>query len=264
MALHGASYASHFAQANYYTHVGIAFAARMIIRLTSLIPEHVADVRATGRDLEAITERLARVPGFTYAQHIREVVVKARRRHVLPPPVSAAPTPSPADDRERVCKGRRDGKRGRERERIEDEYAERERRYDPERERDRERGLKSELLSPAGVAAVSASAAHTERTDMNNMPLSAPFLSPLLSPQQSVRHDFFYAEQLISEDSGCGAGGAESGGALETVRCHEYVSILAHIKALADEPVPLFNIEMWFPYPPLGELTHPLLADARI
>lgn len=114
LALRGGSYAAHFAMANYYTHVGIAFAARMLIRLASLIPEH-GDLHQTGRDLEAVTALLAQVPGYQFAQHIRDVVVRARSRRELPPrsgdvtpqndeaahrrasPVSALRTPEPHD-----------------------------------------------------------------------------------------------------------------------------------------------------------------------
>lgn len=70
--------------ANHYTHVGIAFAARMQIRLASLLPENL-DLAAAARDLELLTERLAQVPGFTFARLIRDVLVRARRRRVLPP-----------------------------------------------------------------------------------------------------------------------------------------------------------------------------------
>lgn len=105
MALRGSSYADNFAKgkqppsfligsydmdnveltaANNYTHVGIAFAARMQIRLASLLPENL-DLAAAARDLELLTERLAQVPGFTFARLIRDVLLRARRRRVLPP-----------------------------------------------------------------------------------------------------------------------------------------------------------------------------------
>lgn len=91
MALRGEAYAMNFAKANYYTHVGVAFAARMVIRLTSLMPDAV-DLRQTGRDLEAVTKILARVPGFQFAQQIRDILRRARRKHVLPPASRASPT----------------------------------------------------------------------------------------------------------------------------------------------------------------------------
>lgn len=106
MALRGEAYAMNFAKANYYTHVGVAFAARMVIRLTSLMPDAV-DLRQTGRDLEAVTKILAQgaspvsyfdalelmtVPGFQFAQQIRDILRRARRKHVLPPPSRASPT----------------------------------------------------------------------------------------------------------------------------------------------------------------------------
>jgi hypothetical protein len=101
MALRGEAYATNFAKANYYTHIGVAFAARMVIRLTSLMPDAV-DLRQTGRDLEAVTKILAKgefneiqadpVPGFQFAQQIRDVLRRARRRHVLPPASRGSPT----------------------------------------------------------------------------------------------------------------------------------------------------------------------------
>lgn len=106
MALRSTAYASNFAKANFYTHVGVAIAARMLIRLSSLIPEHV-DIKQTGRDLESLTKRLAQVPGFQFAQQLREIIIKARRQHVLPPSSRAPsrvpsrnPSPTP-DDRPR-------------------------------------------------------------------------------------------------------------------------------------------------------------------
>ncbi|GMK57174.1 hypothetical protein CspeluHIS016_0400080 [Cutaneotrichosporon spelunceum] len=91
MALRGEAYATDFAKANYYTHIGVAFAARMVIRLTSLMPDAV-DLRQTGRDLEAVTQILAQVPGFQFAQQIRDILGRARRQHVLPPASRGSPT----------------------------------------------------------------------------------------------------------------------------------------------------------------------------
>ena len=73
----------------------MAFAARCLIRLTSLVPE-VVDVRQLGKDLEAIAHALTQgehlvrreltpVPGFQYADLLRQVLLKARRENVLPP-----------------------------------------------------------------------------------------------------------------------------------------------------------------------------------
>lgn len=56
----------------------------MQIRLASLLPENL-DLAAAARDLELLTERLAQVPGFTFARLIRDVLLRARRRRVLPP-----------------------------------------------------------------------------------------------------------------------------------------------------------------------------------
>lgn len=53
-------YSSPLTPANYYTHIGVAFAARMVIRLTSLLPsDKVGDVHQTARDLESVTHILA-------------------------------------------------------------------------------------------------------------------------------------------------------------------------------------------------------------
>ncbi|KLT44131.1 hypothetical protein CC85DRAFT_283918 [Cutaneotrichosporon oleaginosum] len=91
MALRGEAYRTNFAKANYYTHIGVAFAARMVIRLTSLMPDAV-DLRQTSRDLEAVTKILALVPGFQFAQQIRDILLRARRRRVLPPASRGSPT----------------------------------------------------------------------------------------------------------------------------------------------------------------------------
>ncbi|KAL7424794.1 hypothetical protein Q5752_000478 [Cryptotrichosporon argae] len=89
MSLRSTDYTRNLPYANHYTHVGIAFAARFLIRLTSLMPEAV-DTRQTGRDVEQLANILARVPGFQFAQHLREVLKQARRRRVLPPATRAS------------------------------------------------------------------------------------------------------------------------------------------------------------------------------
>lgn len=89
MCLRGKQYTKNFAFANLYTHLHIAFAARCLIRLTSLVPEG-ANTRQIGRDVERVAQVLTRVPGFQFAQHLREVLGRARRQKVLPPPSKPA------------------------------------------------------------------------------------------------------------------------------------------------------------------------------
>ncbi|ORX36060.1 hypothetical protein BD324DRAFT_630025 [Kockovaella imperatae] len=84
MALRSGQYKKNFRYANLYTHLNVAFAARCLIRLTSLVPE-VVDVRQLGKDLEGIAHALTQVPGFQYAELLRQVVLKARRENILPP-----------------------------------------------------------------------------------------------------------------------------------------------------------------------------------
>lgn len=58
--------------------------ARFIIRMSSLMPE-VVNVRQVGRDVEQIAQTLSKVPGFQFAQVLRNVLLKARRKRHLPP-----------------------------------------------------------------------------------------------------------------------------------------------------------------------------------
>lgn len=73
----------------------------MQIRLASLLPENL-DLGAAARDLELLTERLAQVPGFTFARLIRDVLLRARRRRVLPPAPLAPERRMPAESRARL------------------------------------------------------------------------------------------------------------------------------------------------------------------
>lgn len=52
--------------------------------MSSLMPEEV-NVRKVGRDVEQIAQTLSKVPGFQFAQVLRNVLVKARRKRHLPP-----------------------------------------------------------------------------------------------------------------------------------------------------------------------------------
>ncbi|EIW72511.1 hypothetical protein TREMEDRAFT_41800 [Tremella mesenterica DSM 1558] len=90
-ALRGGQYKENFRYANLYTHMGAAFASRFLIRMASLLPEAV-DVRQVSRDVEQIAQLLTQVPGFQFATLLRDVLQRARRNRILPPP-SKAPSP---------------------------------------------------------------------------------------------------------------------------------------------------------------------------
>ncbi|GFZ43669.1 hypothetical protein JCM24511_01389 [Saitozyma sp. JCM 24511] len=85
-ALRGRQYAAKFRY-----DINIAFVARFLIRMSSLIPE-AANLRQVGRDVEQVAKILTNVPGFQFAQLLRGILRKARRKHVLPP-ASRAPSP---------------------------------------------------------------------------------------------------------------------------------------------------------------------------
>jgi len=91
MCIRGNQYTQNFSFANLYTHLHVAFAARCLIRLVSLLPEG-ANTRQIGRDVEKVAEMLTGVPGFQYATFLKDVLRKARRKNVLPPN-SRAPSP---------------------------------------------------------------------------------------------------------------------------------------------------------------------------
>ncbi|WWC86390.1 uncharacterized protein L201_001266 [Kwoniella dendrophila CBS 6074] len=86
----------------------IVYAARFLIRMATLVPES-CNLRQIGKDVEQVAIMLSKgesidaekvadqvVPGFMFANLLREVVKKARRDQVLPP-ASRAPSrlPSP-------------------------------------------------------------------------------------------------------------------------------------------------------------------------
>lgn len=227
MALRGASYASHFTKANYYTHVGVAFAARMIIRLTSLIPEHVKDIRQTGRDLEAVTKCLAEVPGFQFAQDIRNILVKARRKRVLPPSSKASsPTPAtvalppvgnPVGGRHHRDEGDGDG----------------DVMWGSHNASPNHFGATS---SPSTLRAVSTTSIH-------------PAVDSFASPQETIPHDFVYAEQLFAGGISREFAPVRSSEKLEMTDNQVYDT---HESTSLIEP---FNLDTWFPYPPLGKFT---------
>ncbi|WVQ97571.1 hypothetical protein IAU59_004685 [Kwoniella sp. CBS 9459] len=81
---------------NFQYDYNIAYAARFLIRMATLMPE-VCNLRQIGKDVEQIAVVLTKVPGFQFAHFLQDVIKKARRDQVLPPP-SRAPSrlPSPA------------------------------------------------------------------------------------------------------------------------------------------------------------------------
>jgi len=78
-------YRKNFRSGNFFTHVSAAFASRFLIRMTSLVPEMV-DARRIGKDVEQLAGMLNQVPGFQFASLLRDVIRRARRNKVLPPP----------------------------------------------------------------------------------------------------------------------------------------------------------------------------------
>lgn len=64
----------------------MTFAARLLIRFATLVPDAI-DLRATGRDIEALAAVLQRGPGpgAMLADQIQAVLRRARSKRVLPP-----------------------------------------------------------------------------------------------------------------------------------------------------------------------------------
>ncbi|KAK8866058.1 hypothetical protein IAR55_001209 [Kwoniella newhampshirensis] len=99
--LHGQQYTKNVQFANLLTHYNIAYAARFMIRMASLVPES-CNLRQVGRDVEQVAQMLNKVPGFQFAHFLRDVVKKARRDHVLPPS-SRAPSRYPSPTRNHMA-----------------------------------------------------------------------------------------------------------------------------------------------------------------
>lgn len=185
----------------------------MQIRLASLLPDGL-DLGAAARDLELLTERLARVPGFTFAMIIRDVLQKARRRRVLPP-LSARPSPGPASSTDTHKAPA---------------HAPYERTYAPVPES----SARLEPYPPPVVAGDKPSPASSlDSTLFSGSPASCPrqlltadmeeeYAPP--SNNQAAPLDFMYAEQLWPK--------------------------LASPTTEADKD---FSLDAWFPFPPLGE-----------
>ncbi|ORX34852.1 hypothetical protein BD324DRAFT_653107 [Kockovaella imperatae] len=68
--------------ANHYSHVALAGVARIYIRLATLFPEHV-DQRQAANDITQLADVLDTFPGVHFAQQLRHVVQKARRKGVF-------------------------------------------------------------------------------------------------------------------------------------------------------------------------------------
>lgn len=85
----------------------MTFAARLLIRFATLVPDAI-DLRATGRDIEALAQILHRGPGpgAMLAEQIQQVLRRARSKRVLPPPSRAS---SPRRERARASSPRREG-----------------------------------------------------------------------------------------------------------------------------------------------------------
>ncbi|WVQ82646.1 hypothetical protein IAT38_004778 [Cryptococcus sp. DSM 104549] len=79
---------------NFQYDYNVAYSSRFLIRVASLVPES-CNLRQVGRDVEEVSAMLATVPGFQFAQFLRDVMRRARRDHVLPPS-SRAPSRAPS------------------------------------------------------------------------------------------------------------------------------------------------------------------------
>ncbi|WOO78147.1 uncharacterized protein LOC62_01G001697 [Vanrija pseudolonga] len=74
--------------------LGLAHAARYLIRMASLIPESI-NLREAAKDVELLADQLGRFPDFYFSQFLHHVVVEARRKRQLPP-ASALPSRHPS------------------------------------------------------------------------------------------------------------------------------------------------------------------------
>lgn len=108
--------------ANSFSHVGMGYTARFIIRMASLIPTEI-NLRQVAKDVEALANVLTqggsrssllrprwslvprmssllclirKVPGFQFAHVLLDALKRARREKVLPPPTQP---PSPSNGR---------------------------------------------------------------------------------------------------------------------------------------------------------------------
>ncbi|GFZ52232.1 hypothetical protein JCM24511_10005 [Saitozyma sp. JCM 24511] len=95
MGLRSQEYVSRFRYANSFSHVGMGYTARFIIRMASLIPSEI-NLRQVAKDVEALANVLTQVPGFQFAHVLLDALKRARREKVLPPPTQP---PSPSNGR---------------------------------------------------------------------------------------------------------------------------------------------------------------------
>ncbi|OCF41603.1 hypothetical protein I317_04615 [Kwoniella heveanensis CBS 569] len=88
ICLRGQQYTRNFQYGMY--NFNIAYAARFLIRMATLMPE-ACNLKQIGKDVEQIAVVLTKVPGFQFAHFLQDVIKKARRDQVFPPP-SRAPS----------------------------------------------------------------------------------------------------------------------------------------------------------------------------
>ncbi|WOO78127.1 uncharacterized protein LOC62_01G001680 [Vanrija pseudolonga] len=70
--------------------LGLAHAARYLIRMASLFPEAI-DRRQAAKDVELLADELSRFPDFHFSHFLRRVVAKARSNRVIPAAGSSPP-----------------------------------------------------------------------------------------------------------------------------------------------------------------------------
>ncbi|WOO82902.1 Protein priB [Vanrija pseudolonga] len=76
--------------ADHYAFVGLAFAAKYLLRLARILPERV-DLRGVVRNVTTLADQLNRFPGFSFHRQLRHVAARTRARHRLPE--SGLPSP---------------------------------------------------------------------------------------------------------------------------------------------------------------------------
>lgn len=64
------------------------FAARALLRLATLLPDHV-DLHRVGADLDALVGKLPWLPGYPFASLMSKIIRRARRNGSLPWPLGA-------------------------------------------------------------------------------------------------------------------------------------------------------------------------------
>ncbi|WOO84080.1 Protein priB [Vanrija pseudolonga] len=92
--VHG-SQGAHAEWGNRYFHIATVFAARALLRLATLLPEHV-DLHRVGGDLDALVGKLPWLPGYPFASLMSKIIRRARRNGALPWPLGGT-TPGAPD-----------------------------------------------------------------------------------------------------------------------------------------------------------------------